>query len=135
MPAKAALLLVDSSIYIDGLRAGRNPGEQFRTSIEAGRLLTCGIIRLEVLRGITNAGLREWMDALFDEMIECPLDQRLWKDAAQLAWRLDRRGAVLPVPDIAIASCALRAGAIIVSRDPHFRTIPGLEAVESVPER
>lgn len=133
MAARAGrLLLVDSSIYIDGLRAGRSPAEEFGSAIEQGRLVSCGIIRLEVLRGIIDDGVREWMGAFFDEMIQCPLDERLWRDASRLAWGLDRRGTVLPVPDLAIASCALRTGAVMVSRDPHFRTIPDLKVVESI---
>jgi predicted nucleic acid-binding protein len=127
------LLLVDSSIYIDLLRAGRSPGDEFRPALETGTLLTCGIIRLEVLRGIIDVRIRAWMEGLFDEMSVCPLDEGLWRDAARLAWGLDRRGMVLPVPDLTIASCALRAQAVVVSRDPHFRMIPDLSVIESMP--
>ncbi|MGA2974336.1 MAG: PIN domain-containing protein [Spirochaetia bacterium] len=129
------LLLVDSSIYIDLLRAGRNPADEFRSALETGALLTCGIVRLEVLRGIIDERIRAWMEGLFDEMTACPFDERLWREAAHLAWGLDRRGTVLLVPDLAIASCALRAGAVIVSRDPHFRLIQDLAVLESVPDR
>jgi predicted nucleic acid-binding protein len=128
------LLLVDSSIYIDLLRAGRSPVDEFRLALETATLLTCGIIRLEVVRGIINVRIRAWMEGLFDEITVCPLDEGLWRDAASLAWRLDRRGVVLPVPDLAIASCALRAQAVVVSRDPHFRMIPDLSVLESLPD-
>jgi predicted nucleic acid-binding protein len=127
------LLLVDSSIYIDLLRAGRSPVEELRSAFEKGGLLTCGIIMLEVLRGVMNKRVHAWMEELFREMTACPLDDRLWCDAADLAWGLDRRGIVLPVPDLAIASCALRAGAVVVSRDPHFRQVPELSILESLP--
>ena len=127
------LLLVDSSIYIDLLRAGRSPTDEFRSALEAGSLLTCGIIRLEVLRGIIDDGVRAWMEGLFDEVTTCPLDEGLWRNAAHLAWGLDRRGRVLPMLDLAIASCALRTGAVVVSRDPHFRLIPDLTVIESMP--
>ncbi|MGA2976823.1 MAG: PIN domain-containing protein [Spirochaetia bacterium] len=129
------LLLVDSSIYIDLLRAGRSPLDEFRPGLEAGTLLTCGIVRLEVLRGIIDDRVRGWLEGLFDEMTICPLDERLWRDAAHLAWGLDRKGTFLSVPDLAIASCALRAGDVMVSRDPHFRLIPDLAVLESMPDR
>ncbi len=128
-------LLVDSSIYIDLLRAGRSPTDEFRSALEKGTLLTCGIIRLEVLRGIINDQVRTWMEELFDEISACPLNEELWREAARLAWGLDRQGTILPVPDLAIASCALRAGAVVVSRDPHFRQIPDLVVLESMPNR
>jgi predicted nucleic acid-binding protein len=127
------LLLVDSSIYIDMLRAGRNPVNELRSAMEQGCVLTCGIIVLEVLRGVMNKRVHAWMEALFREMTTCPLDERLWNHAAELAWGLDRRGMMLPVPDLAIASCALRAGATVVSRDPHFRMVPKLVILESFP--
>ena len=87
----------------------------------------------EVLRAIIDKRVQAWMEELFGEMTACPLDEKLWSDAARLAWRLDRRGSVLPVPDLAIASCALLAGAVVVFRDPHFHQVPGLSMLESLP--
>ena len=126
-------LLIDSSMYISLLRAGEDPGARFRDRIETGSILTCGIIRIEVLRGIVNRRIREWMERLFDEMVACPLDDTLARGAADLAWRLDRRGIILPVPDILIASCALRARAAVVAADPHFRLVPDLSVLGEMP--
>ena len=125
-------LLVDSSIYIDLLRAGLDVGLRLRSWIEHGSAYTCGIIRVEVLRGIIDRRIREWMDRLFDEMIDCPIDDALARSAADLAWRLDRRGTVLPVTDVIIASCGLRAGATVVTMDPHFRLVSGLRVVAEI---
>jgi predicted nucleic acid-binding protein len=128
-------LLVDSSIYIDLLRKGEDVGTRLRDLVDAGTLLTCGIVRIEVLRGIVDRRIRQWMASLFDEMIECPLDYRLVSDAAELAWRLDRRGTVLPIPDVVIAACALRAGAAVATTDPHFRLVPGLKVTATLAAR
>ena len=122
-------ILIDSSIYIDLLRAGKDVGVRLRDLIDAGSVFTCGIIRIEVLRGIVNRRIGEWMERLFDEMVACPLDDTLVRGAADLAWRLDRRGIVLPVPDLLIASCALRARAAVVTADPHFRLVPELSVL------
>jgi hypothetical protein len=46
---------------------------------------SCGIIRIEVLRGITDRRNGEWIEQLFDEMSDCPLDDALVKAAARLA--------------------------------------------------
>ncbi len=119
-------LLIDSSIYIDLLRAGQDVGLRLRDRIDAGSIFTCGIIRIEVLRGIVDRRIREWVERLFDEMIDCPIDDALVRSAADLAWQLDRRGTVVPVPDVLIASCGLRAGAAVVTTDPHFRLVPDL---------
>lgn len=127
-----APLLVDSTIYIDLLRAGQDVGLRLRNRIDDGSVYTCGIIRIEVLRGIIDRRVRDWMDRLFDEMIDCPIDDVLVKSAADLAWRLDRRGTVLPVPDLIIAACGLRAGAAVVTTDPHFELVPDLQVVAEI---
>ena len=94
-------LLVDSPIYIDELRARRDPAESFHEALRAGRLLTCGIIRCEVLRGIVKPNVQAKMRDLFRLIQVCALDETLWSEAAELAWKLDRRGIVLPLPDLA----------------------------------
>jgi predicted nucleic acid-binding protein len=125
-------LLVDSSVYIDLLRSGQDVAFRLRDRITNGSALTCGIIRIEVLRGIIDRHIAEWMEQLFDEMTDCPLDDALVKAAARLAWQLDRRGSVLPVPDLLIATCGLRAGAAVVTRDPHFRLVPDLKVLAEI---
>jgi predicted nucleic acid-binding protein len=127
-----APLLVDSSVYIDLLRAGLDVGLLLRNRIDDGSVYTCGIIRVEVLRGIIDRRIREWMDRLFYEMIDCPIDDALVRSATDLAWRLDRRGTVLPVPDVLIASCGLRAGAAVATTDPHFKLVPDLQVVAGI---
>jgi len=46
---------------------------------------------------------------------------------------LDRQGIVLPAPDLIIAACALQADAAVLTADAHFRMIPGLDVLESLP--
>ena len=122
-------ILIDSSIFIDLLRAGKDVGVRLRDLIDTGSVFTCGVIRIEVLRGIVNRRIGEWMERLFDEMVDCPIDDALVRAAADLAWQLDRRGTVLPVPDLLIASCGLRAGAAVVTTDPHFKLVPDLKVL------
>jgi hypothetical protein len=43
-----------------------------------------------VLRGIIDQRIREWMEQLFDEMADRPLDDELVRMAADLAWQLHR---------------------------------------------
>jgi predicted nucleic acid-binding protein len=44
-----------------------------------------------------------------------------------LAWELDREGEVLPLTDVAIAACAKRVGATVITTDLHFAKVPGLK--------
>ena len=127
------MLLVDSTVYIDQIRAGRDPVSAVAPWVEAGQLLCCGIIKCEVLRGITDHGVHARMKEFFDLAVDIPLTTRLWQETADLAWRLDRKGVVIPLTDLAIASCAFGHGAEVVTTDSHFRRIPGLRTRTSIP--
>ncbi len=120
------MYLIDSSVLIDILRAGRDPVMEFRVLFEQGRLCTCGIVACEVLRGVVKRPVFERMESFFSLIEQVPLDESLIRETCNLAWRLDRDGVVLPLADLFIASAAMRSDAIVVTTDPHFAAIPGL---------
>jgi predicted nucleic acid-binding protein len=62
-------------------------------------------------------------------MINVPCDNRLWKDATDLAWKLDRQGITIPGPDVVIAASALRLDAAVMTSDAHFSRIDGLRVI------
>jgi predicted nucleic acid-binding protein len=119
-------MLVDSTIYIDLLRRGEDIPFVLRASLLSGQLFVCGVIRAEVLRGIRAIEMRNELSELFDLMLEIPTDARIWRKVTDLAWKLDRRGTILPLTDLVIASCALVVNTSVVTTDPHFSQIPGL---------
>ena len=119
-------MLVDSTIYIDLLRRGEDIPFVLRASLLSGQLFVCGVVRAEVLRGIRVIEMRSELSELFDLMVEIPTDARLWRKVTDLAWKLDRRGTILPLTDLVIASCALVVDTSVVTTDPHFSQIPGL---------
>src|SRR5260370_25437432 len=119
-------MLVDSTIYIDLLRRGEDIPFVLRASLLSGQLFVCGVVRAEGLRGIRVIEMRSELSELFDLMVEIPTDARLWRKVTDLAWKLDRRGTILPLTDLVIASCALVVDTSVVTTDPHFSQIPGL---------
>ena len=125
-------MLVDSTIYIDLLRRGEDVQFLLRPALLGGQLFVCGVVRAEVLRGIRSVVVRDELSELFDLMTEVPTDTPVWRKATDLAWTLDRRGVVLPLTDLVIASCALVVGAAVVTNDPHFSQIPGLTVKKSL---
>lgn len=126
-------LLVDSAVYIDRLRAGVDVRQKLLPFLRAGNLYHCGVVRAEVLRGMKSSKTRDGMEAFFDVVPEVPLDARLWRAVSQLGWQLGRRGKWPPVTDLAIAACAIRVGATLVSPDAHFEDVPGLDLVTDLP--
>ncbi len=129
------MFLVDSSLYIDLLRAKRDPVEVLRPWLLHDEILCCGVIRCEVLRGIVSKKMHRRIRELFDALSPIEIDATMWEETARLAWALDRRGKVLPLTDLLIAGCALRVGATVISSDEHFKEIPGLAIAEALPIR
>ena len=120
-------MLVDSTVYIDLLRHGEDIPFVLRPFLLSEQLFICGVIRAEVLRGIRTIEMRKELSDLFDLMAEVPTDARIWGKVTDLAWKLDRRGAVLPLTDLVIACCAFVVDTAVVTTDPHFSQIPGLK--------
>ena len=125
-------LIVDSAVYIDFLRAGVDIRQRLLPALRAGELYNCGVIRAEVVRGIKHPRLRQEMEQFFDVVPEVVTDARLWRQVTELGWDLGRQGKWPPVTDLAIAVCALRVRARLVSPDQHFRDIPGLDLIETL---
>ena len=123
--------LVDSNVFITLLRQGEDPADWLGNRFED--LYTCGMVRLEVLRGIRNVQIREGTEAFLDVLCTIPTDNRLWDAAADLGWELGRRGLVLPGPDLVIAASALRAGVPVLTADCHFEKIPRFPVIRFNP--
>ncbi|GAA5483786.1 PIN domain-containing protein [Haloferula sargassicola] len=125
-----ANVLIDSNVYIDALREGRDPFKRISERFDLVDLVCCGVVKAEVLRGVVQPKLRDGLLRYIDVMQMVPTTASLWDEAWHLAWQLDRRGRVLPLQDIVIACCARRAGAAVMTNDKHFREIPDLQVIE-----
>jgi tRNA(fMet)-specific endonuclease VapC len=121
-----ALLLIDSTMYIDWMRQGRSPVRALAPYVQLGGVVSCGLIRVEVIRGIINSKARSEMEEFFDLVPAIETTGTIWKATANLAWKLDRKGKVLPLTDLVIAACAQSVQAEVISLDRHFAEIPGI---------
>ena len=126
--------LIDSSKIIQWIREGRNPVRILQPFIMADQLVTCGVIRIEVIRGAIKPAVREELSSLFDAIPEVQMTVSLWKRTTDIAWDLDRRGIVLPTTYLIIACCSHHARASIVTIDPHFDSIPGTLVCSELPQ-
>lgn len=125
----ASDVLVDSNVLIDVIRNYGDPAPVLLGWAGNRNLATCGMVRVEVLRGVVSRKAHRSTSDFFDVMINVPCGGPLWNDAADLAWRLDRKGIVIPGTDVVIAACAMRIGAAILTSDAHFGRIDGLEVI------
>ena len=129
----AELILPDSNVYIDAWRSGKDPFVRFAAALENDdEFATCGMVMLEVCRGVRDPNVLRRVRERFAVMIFVTTTNQVWERATELAWRLDRRGVVLPGPDLFIAACALQVGATVLTADAHFSAIPGLTVRSSL---
>lgn len=121
-------ILVDSAIYIESLRTGKDIRQQLMPYVEQGLLFNCGVVRCEVIRGFKNLVRKKEIEDFFNIIPEVPTTARLWQEVAEVAWTLDRSlGGSRPITDVVIACSAMKVGAMLVSPDQHFQDIPKLK--------
>lgn len=123
-------ILVDSSVYIRLMRRRLDPVSVLFEHYDTVNLVTCGIVRIEVLRGIREPRPRERLEAFMSVMQYVPTDDRLWKDATDLAWMIDRAGNTIQATDAVVAACALSKGASVLTLDSEFQHVPGLHVLD-----
>ncbi len=125
----AGRALVDSSYLIDRLRAGLDPLPEFSEQSDEWEFLTCGVVMVEVLRGMKHKAAHQRMSSFMSCMIYVPTLNKVWEQVERLAWQLDRRGKFMQVPDLVIAACALEGDAAVLTLDSDFANIPDLRVI------
>ena len=128
----AARALVDSSFYIDRLRGGEDPLEELAAFADDWDVLTCGVVRTEVLRGLKHKHAHRQMREAMNCMLYVPTTNVVWERVEELAWELDRAGKFMQVTDLIIAACALTADAIVLTLDSDFQRVPGLQVASNL---
>ncbi len=126
------LVLVDSSYFITHQRNGIDPFEQLKDFELEYEFAINGVIWAEVLRGRSDPRLRDHYADAFSLTRLLHLTSAGWQRVANLAWELDRRGEVIPLPDIIIGVTALEHGATVLTFDRHYQKIPGLTALSDL---
>ncbi len=128
----ASAVVVDSSFFIRRLRERRDPLLELLAHTDTWDPAICGVIKLEVCRGLVFPLMRRRYAAALAAMLWVPTDAAVWDRAAELAWTLDRAGHAVPAPDLVIAACALAIDAPVYTFDAHFARIPGLRVLDSL---
>lgn len=128
----AGLVLPDSNFFISHARRGDDPFVALAAHAVDWEFVTCGMVVVEVCRGRRDPALYRRFRERFSIMLYVAAGNSVWERAGHLAWSLDRRGQVLPSPDLLIAACALHANAAVLTGDAHFHDIPGLRVIDQL---
>jgi predicted nucleic acid-binding protein len=127
------MILIDSCIYIPLLRRGMDPAEEFSVLAEEFDIVTCGVVRCEITRGLKTQRARERLSAWLDVQVYVPTMHRVWARAEQIAWETGKMGQTIPLTDAIIAACALESGSALLTLDRHFTWIAGLTILTDYP--
>jgi predicted nucleic acid-binding protein len=129
----AGNVLVDSCFYIDRWRSGADPFDELGEHTIECDFFTCGVVKMEILRGIKDKAMHRRVAELLGCMLYVPTQNALWERAERLAWELDRRGRFMQVTDLIVAACALEVDAAVLTLDSDFARVPGLRVLSSFP--
>jgi predicted nucleic acid-binding protein len=125
------MILLDTSVLVDGLTGPRRSAPALRRAIDAGeRILIPSLVLYEWLRGPRQQRELAAQEALFPRETVVPFGSSEAAVAATLYAKVPRpRGREL---DLAIAACALtREARLWTLNVDDFADIPGLEVLSS----
>jgi len=114
--------LVDTSLWILALRRDFVSEVKDRVDhlLREDTIVTTGIIMVEILSGAKTEKEFQRLKKGLDALDRVETDRPVWEEAAELGFTLRRKGVTVPHTDILIATCALRASAVVVHADAHF---------------
>ncbi len=122
-------VMIDSNVFISLMKRHGDPAPWLYHWAGVRNLAICGMVRVEVLRGVKSPKAYARLNDFMDVMVNVPSTNRLWDQAAALAWKLDRKGLVIPGTDVVIAASAMEIGAAVMTSDAHFSKIDGLRVI------
>ncbi len=125
-------VLVDSSFFISRFRRGLDPFQELAASDDDFEFYSCGVVKVEVCRGIVAPRLLKQHMTNFELACWVPTTDKIWDDALTLAWNLARRGITMQVTDMVIAVCALSIDAAVLTLDSDFDNVPGLRVMREL---
>jgi predicted nucleic acid-binding protein len=116
------IYLVDTSAWLFALRKNFNPviKERLDQLLKENRVITTGIIKLELLGGTKAEKEFYRLKMRLDALGDYETDSFLWERAYDLAFKLRRKGVTIPYTDILIAATAMAREATILHVDAHF---------------
>jgi len=121
------LILIDTSAWIDALR-GKTPRivSVVRHLLENDLAATCGPVMMEIRRGLRN-NERKKVLSLFNAVHRFNFHEEDWELAGELDAMLREKGITVPPVDLLIARICIRYKLQLLTKDEHFKNIPGLK--------
>ena len=118
-------ILADTSLWVRYFQptGWEELKEELAQLLVQGSLLTCWVVKAELLVGARNAGAFDRLSETLHGLGEVALTPEVWEGAARLGHKLRLKGFSVPLPDLLIAQAAAAAGAELWHADAHFDRI------------
>ena len=116
------MILVDSSVWIEYYRARGDARYQrwVAEAIRQDQVAVNAIVAAEILTFTRDRGQYAKVEGDFTAFHWTPVDRAVGLRAADLGFRLRRKGLTVPATDLLIFASALAAGAELMHHDGHF---------------
>jgi predicted nucleic acid-binding protein len=122
------MVLIDTSSWIHMLRPKGDAEVRARVerALQEGVACWCPMVRLELWNGAGGDRERKVLRDLERVLPELPIDDRVWREAFELARRARTAGVTIPSSDLLIAACGRLHGAALETADSDFHLIANL---------
>jgi predicted nucleic acid-binding protein len=112
--------ILDSSIWIEVERKNAAVLSVVQPLIDRNEICLIDVIVAELLRGVRSRKDYRRLENAFSDF---PQLSTSWKQVADLAFRVARKGFHPPLIDLYIAQCVWEGQKILITNDKHFQQI------------
>lgn len=119
------LVLIDTSVWIDYLRAQKNSSDQelsvqVTSLLRQGEAALAGLIVAELIVGAKTDREVKVIEDIAEVCVMLPDNADTWRAAARMGYALKRKGLSVPLFDCLIAQLALTHNCRVFTLDKHF---------------
>ena len=119
-------VLVDTSVWIEYFNTLSATANEIEQLIRERRVWGNGIIIVELLFGARTDKEAGSILASINAIPFLDTTKEIWFKAAELGFKLKRKGITIPLSDLVIATCAIEHNLMLFTFDKHFKNIPEL---------
>ena len=109
--------------------------ETYKQIMSVNEIITCGVVRAELLHGATSETNYQQMAEALNKMPSMDLDKSDWNELGHQLFRYRTGGFTVPFTDAVIASIGIKYGIPVWTDDKHFSmmqsVIPQLKVIRT----
>lgn len=94
--------------------------------IASNQALLCGVVISEIVQGIKAVKEQKIVKEVFRGIPYIEMDRTCWEEASNIALKLHKKGKIVPLTDIFMATFAIHYELEIFTFDKHFEFISGV---------